>query len=122
MYWLVKTVYLSFHLRSGYKQTKKNMKVDWRSQLEPMEWKHIYHLVILPTYKEPVELIRESLSSLTKSNYPQNKMIVVLALEGRAGDEHNEAVRQSLQNEFEKSFFRFHYDNVAHQSLCRDNP
>ena len=40
-------------------------------------------------YKEPYELVRETFESLLTANYPTDRMIVVLASEGRApeGDE-----------------------------------
>ncbi|MEK7615908.1 MAG: hypothetical protein AAB420_01735 [Patescibacteria group bacterium] len=109
IYWLVKTIYLSLHLRAGYNQTRRNMKINWLEKLQGSSFKFqdLYHFIILPTYQEPAELIRDSLLGLTKANYPQDRMIVVLAQEGRAGSTHNEAVRNALENEFRDSFFRF---------------
>ena len=74
MYWLVKTVYLSLHLRIGYSQVRKNLKVDWLAKLHESQimdhgsWKEIYHLVILPTYSEPLEVIRDSIKSLQNAH------------------------------------------------------
>src|SRR6185295_8566888 len=62
-YWLFKTIYMSFHLRATYGQMKQNMKTDWITKLEKLpatshslpatSWRDIYHLIILPMYKEP---------------------------------------------------------------------
>ena len=65
------------------------MKKDWLKELKKVEeaknWKDIYHVIILPTYKETKEIIEESIETLIKSDYPKEKMIVVLAVEERAG-------------------------------------
>src|SRR5689334_19414656 len=57
VYWLVKTVYLSLHLRFGYSQTKKNMKINWMEKLQVsgLPFEDVYHLVMLPMYQEPYE-------------------------------------------------------------------
>ena len=107
VYWLVKTVYLSFHLRSGYSQTRKNLKINWLSALETLRWRQIYHLVLLPTYRESLDIIRGSLGGLEKTNYPKDRMIVVVAQEERAGAAHNETTRFNLEKEFGNSFFKF---------------
>src|ERR1700689_4492553 len=61
IYWLLKTVYLSFHLRSTYVAMRQNLKIDWRARLEKMDgvpWTNIYHLVIFPFSTEPYEVVR----------------------------------------------------------------
>src|SRR3989344_3917880 len=106
IYWLVKTVYLSLHLRYGYSQARRNMKINWLARLDGLNWHDIYHLIILPTYSEDVEVIKDSLNGLMRSNYPKDRMIVVLAQEERAGSEHNQKIRESLV-EFKDKFFAF---------------
>ena len=62
------------------------MKKDWLKELKSKKsWKDIYHIIILPTYKESKEIIEESIDSLLKSDYPKEKMVIVLAVEQRAG-------------------------------------
>ena len=88
LYWLLKTAYLSFHQVSSFRQMKKNIKTDWIEKLEHLEgWKRIYHIVILPMYKEGKGIIRSSCQSLVASKYPKERMIIVLSAEERAGKE-----------------------------------
>jgi len=103
LYWLLKTVYLSFHLRHNWKRMKFNMDLDWRKMLNNLKWKDIHHLVLLPFYKEDESVVEKSIESLIKSDVPHKKMILVLAIEERAG---NEAllIAQNAKNKFE-SFF-----------------
>ncbi len=114
LYWLIKTVFLSFHLRAAYKKMQEHIRTDWLSQvrnLQPttnnlqLSWNDIYHLVILPFYNEPYEVMRESVASIAKSNYPKEKIIVVLAREERVGEEAK-IVTEKLEQEFGTTFFR----------------
>ena len=100
IYWLIKTVYLSLHLRQAFGKLRENLKINWLERLNQLpttnyqlpavkSWQDIYHLIILPRYKESKELVAASIESLLRTNYPKNKMIVVLAQEARAGEEDN---------------------------------
>ncbi|MBI5152837.1 MAG: hypothetical protein HZA36_00005, partial [Parcubacteria group bacterium] len=67
VYWFLKTVYLSLHLRIGFRKTLENMKGDWKGKLNTLEishyslpikrWDDIWQLVILPMYNEPFEVV-----------------------------------------------------------------
>lgn len=113
IYWLLKTVYLSLHLRSTFGLMRENLRTNWRERLEggaakqevmdesfsdirhgtdvmpsrptAAAWQSIRHVVLLPMVKEPYEVVRESFVALSRVNYPKDKLIVVLATEARAG-------------------------------------
>lgn len=112
IYWLFKTIYFSFHLRISFRQMRRNMKIDWLKKLTESEnsttgsWRNIYHLVILPMYKEPYEVVEESFRALSKINYPKEKLIVVLATEKRAGEDA-QATARKIEKEFGWHFFQF---------------
>lgn len=109
LFWFFRTVYLSFYLRSGYQLMKESEKTDWierLNQLTDKNWKGVYHLVVLPTYKEPLEIARNSFLSLINSDYPKEKMIVVLACEERAR-KHVQLTAEVIEREFGGKFFKF---------------
>ncbi len=103
IYWLVKNVYLSAHLRHNWKRLKHNMTVDWSKELSGHSYGHVYHMVVLPFYKEPADVVRGSLNGLLASDYDHSKLIVVLAGEGRA-EEHARAIEQAMKNEYAGKF------------------
>ncbi len=117
IYWLSKTIYFSFHMRVSYRRMKQNKKIDWPDKLNGLNifskdlsinhWQEIYHLVVLPMYKEPYEVVRDSLKSLLATDYPKEKMIVFLAQEERAGSDFNNELAQKINQEFQNSFCRF---------------
>lgn len=88
MYWLLKTTTLSVYMTVIFRRMKANMKIDWLAKARELEgWDEIYHLVLLPMYSEPYEVIEETFESLLRENYPKGKMIIVLGTEERAGQE-----------------------------------
>lgn len=109
IYWLLKTLFLSFHQQVSFKKMQRNLKVDWLKKLDELpaqNWREICHLVILPMYKENLEVIRSTFQALTNSKYPLDKLIVVLATEERAGKQAQE-VAQIIKKEFAYKFFKF---------------
>ncbi|MDP3901215.1 MAG: glycosyltransferase family 2 protein [bacterium] len=117
LYWFLRTVYFSFHLWLGYRKMRQSEKRDWFSELQNIPgWRELYHLVVIPTYKEPVDVVRECVRSLAESEYPNDRIIVVLGVEGREGEEGEKKGRM-IAEEFGDSFFRFqltvHPDGIA---------
>lgn len=87
IYWVLKTAFLSYHLRYNWKRLRHHLHLDWRQMIARFSYSHLYHVVILPFYKEPADVIAASLESLAKVHYDKQNIIVVLAAEERAGDD-----------------------------------
>lgn len=132
-YWLLKTIYLSFHLRATFEEMRRVVKIDWLAKLKALaaprytadmataetmpammrrpSWMDIQHLVIMPMYDEPYEVVRESFESLTKVHYPKERLFIVLALEEAGGDavqRTGERIREEFGNEFGKFLITTH--------------
>lgn len=106
LYWLLKTVYLFFHLRIAFGKMQKNMDVNWLERLRKEKnsrWKNIRHLIIVPAYREPYELLFETFLSLSRVRYPKKNLFVVLAIEERGGAEDAFAARR-IEEEFSRQF------------------
>ncbi len=87
LYWLLKTFYLSMHQRYNWKRMQHNIKTDWRKMIKKLKYEHLYHLVILPYYQEPEEIVETAIKSVLESEYDKTKIILVLAVEERAGED-----------------------------------
>ena len=107
IFWFLRTIYFSLHLWSGYKKMAKHEKIDWMERLKKIKgWENIYHLVVIPMYKEPIGVVRDGLNSLVKTDYPKDKMIIVLACEERARD-FVQSIAEQAEKEFQSKFFKF---------------
>lgn len=109
IYWLLKTLYLSLHLRNTYMTMRRYMKLDWLEKLKfdfSPRWENIHHLLILPFYHEPYEVISESFESLLRGNYPLDKFIVVLGAEEKAGEKSMQ-IAEKIREKYGNRFLRF---------------
>ena len=107
VFWFLRTFYFSIHLWSGYKKMAENEKINWLEKLQTIpDWENIYHLVVVPMYKEPLEVVRDGLKSLVGTDYPKEKMIVVLACEERV-KEFVQSIAERIEKEFNSKFFKF---------------
>ncbi|MCI5108481.1 MAG: glycosyltransferase family 2 protein [Candidatus Pacebacteria bacterium] len=115
IYWLLKTIYLSIHLRQNWKRMKFNMRVDWQERLRNLKHGHLKHLIIYPYYKEGYEVIEKGIQSLINCDYDAKKFLVVLAPEERAGKEAleiAESIREKYGNHFDKFHIAVHPDGI----------
>lgn len=116
IYWVLKTVFLSYHVRYNWKRLKHHMEIDWQQMVARFQYDHFYHLVIFPFYQEPREVLEGTLQGLVDSKYDGQKLIVVLAAEARAGKEAEELAYE-MEEKFGDKFGHFlvtiHPDNIS---------
>ncbi len=108
-YYLFRIFYFSLHQIVGYFKVKRHLKENWLKKLkeaQPKDWRKIYHVVILPHYKEGYQIIKDSVASLIQSDYPKENMMVVLSMEEKAGREFLD-IAKKIEKEFEGKFFKF---------------
>ena len=133
VYWLLLVIYLGIYLCISYAKLKASLRVDWKRKCEELyqgdmqeveeeslarqgvSTKDIFHLVVLPTYNEGLEVIRPSVRSLLEDGFSPENMIVVLAIEERAGEEARQRAA-AIESEFGHKFRNFlvtvHPDNM----------
>jgi len=121
VYWLLRSLSYGDILLRGYLRFKKSLATKWMSKLHELEelpeeervsigipdWKDIYHAIILTTYREEASILEASLDSALAAQYPKDKIIVVLATEGRVHD-HATQIAATLQAKYGNSFFKFY--------------
>ncbi len=127
VYWLLLVTFLGIHLIISYRRMQANIKINWQQKCLTLkeeqiknpyikDWKDVIHLVIFPTYQEGLEVIRPSIQALLNDGYPTEKMIVVLAIEERAGPAARKRAR-IIEKEFGGKFLYFlttvHPDNIV---------
>lgn len=113
LFWIYKSLVMAGHLVSGYRRLQKSQRTDWLDLLEKRKtgshepiWNDIYHVVILATYKESLDVLAPSIESIVKAQYPSDRMIFILATEAR--DAANaRANANALRERFGKHFHSF---------------
>ncbi|MBI1957135.1 MAG: glycosyltransferase family 2 protein [Candidatus Niyogibacteria bacterium] len=106
LYWLIKTIYLSLHLRENGKRLKRYQAMDWEARLANMKWDHVRQLIILPFYREGWGVVDATLRALANSKWPRERLMVVLACEERARDVA-EAIARRAEEKYGAEFAHF---------------
>jgi hypothetical protein len=88
---------------SHYKDVKRirNAKID------VLDWKNIVHVVLLPTAGEPAEVIEPAIQAVADSQFPNDKIIILLATEEREDASGRLKKVEYLSNKFEGVFKEF---------------
>lgn len=134
LYWLFKSIAMSRRLIIGYRRLHKAQKADWLKKLEKLnnldssasfasyaeakelnlllqkkdsiiDWRNIYHAIVIALSFEDRETIEATVKALLVSNYPADKLVVVIAYEERAGKKAEDSANYLLEK-YGQSFFK----------------
>jgi len=84
IFWFYKSATLAFASLLSHFKIKAAQIYNWLEDVKQQRnWQKIHHLVIVPTYKEPLTTIEKGIDSIVNQNYPKEKISVVLATEER---------------------------------------
>ncbi len=113
LYWLYKSILMGYHLITGYVYFKRDIKIDWLARsknIKPdalnLDWKKIYHAIIFATYREEIDTLIPSFQSIVDSDFPNKRIILVLATEKR-DQERARKNAEILREKFGHKFFKF---------------
>jgi hypothetical protein len=134
VYWLLIVIYLAIYLIAAYRKLKKNSAIDWSTRCHLLAegkiqekiatdslakqgktWRDLWQLIVLPNYNESADIIASALDSLLQDGFPPTQMIVVLAMEERAGQaayDKAEEIKKRFADKFAHLFITFHPDGI----------
>lgn len=106
LYWLYKSGSLGLTALIAHFKLKASQKYDWMGDVKKNEdWKRVHHLIVVPTYKEPVHTIERGLESIKNQDFPTKKISVVLAFEEREKEAREKS--RYFEEKFGKTFANF---------------
>jgi len=126
VYWLYQSFKNAFLAIRGYFSIIQAKNTNWFLRFQNnfrASWLHygdIHHIIIISSYREPVQTIEMAFSSLASQiDIDLHKIHPVLALEERAGDKSNQAVVNYFQKKYASTFgsltFTVHPQNTPHE-------
>ena len=96
IFWFLKTVFLSIHLRQNWRRVRQAMATDWTSLLASIPHCELYHMVLLPFYNESSAVLLKSIEAVASAHTDLSKIIMVVATEERAGEAAALAAKQAV--------------------------
>lgn len=86
VYWLFTAIRIAVLITIGYRKMRAAEKVDWLKRLEqnfPDVWENYYHLIVLPTANESLEVLQPAFQAVVDSTYPKAKIFLAVGFEER---------------------------------------
>lgn len=107
VYWILKLTYMLIFLFVSWFKYRRDRKIDWWQKLKSTQpkWEEYKHIIFLPTAGEPYEVVENTFEHLSKANYDQSKMILVLAGEENFKEDF-EDIADKIVNKYQDKFFK----------------
>lgn len=88
IYWFYRSAVYSVTATLAWLRLQAHQQVNWLelAQKHP-DYPKIRHLVIIPTYKESLPILKRTLANLTKQTFPGQYLYINLGFEEREGEE-----------------------------------
>jgi cellulose synthase/poly-beta-1,6-N-acetylglucosamine synthase-like glycosyltransferase len=112
-YWLYKSANMAISALIGYRRLMEGQKVDWLGVCHEIPgWDRVQHLVMVPTYREPPEVLEAMLDHLVDQDFPRRNVWVVLAFEERdlGARERAERITAQFEGQFAGLWVTYHPD------------
>ena len=101
LYWFYQSFQIAISAIVSHLKIQASINYDWLSDLKSFpDWQKVHHVVIVPTYKEPLHILERTLSSLANQDLPKKQITVVLAMEEKELEEERISKVQALNKQF----------------------
>lgn len=105
VYWFYRSVSTAILSLMSHYRIRAAESYDWMADVQGHpDWKRVCHVIIIPTYKEPLHTLERTLAGLSNQTLPKKQIIPIIAQEARAGEDHNRQISQSLQKKYGSVF------------------
>lgn len=84
VYWLFSALRVAILIFIGYRKLQWAKSQPWLENLKrdfPDSWQDYHHLLVLPTYKESVEILAPAFDAIVNSNYPKKNIFIAVGFE-----------------------------------------
>lgn len=106
VYWLYRSLALTFFATISHFKIRAFSRYDYLPELKktfPNKYKDVHHIIVIPTYQEPIATLERTLNGLSKQSFPRENIHIMLSFEKREGDVVDEKAK-ILQEKFGKTF------------------
>jgi cellulose synthase/poly-beta-1,6-N-acetylglucosamine synthase-like glycosyltransferase len=101
IYWFYQSFQIAVSAIVSHLKIQASTNYDWKNDLKSFpDWQKVHHVVIVPTYKEPLYILERTLTSLANQDLPKKQITVVLAMEEKELEEERISKVQALNKQF----------------------
>lgn len=107
LYWLIRLVIFLIFMSSAWARYRRESVKPWNEMLKrdfSGRYEEVFHVVLLPFWKEPYEVLLDTLLGHKNSHYNLKRILIVLPGEKR-NEEHCKNIQEKLVPEFREVFY-----------------
>jgi len=107
IYWFIQSMQIAYGAILSHLRIQASINYDWLGDIKSFpDWQKVHHIVVIPTYKEPLHILERTLKSLSDQDFNKRQMTVVLAMEQKESADDRNAKFQALNTKFGKEFHK----------------
>jgi len=108
IYWFYQSFLIAITATISHLRMQASINYDWVGDLKSFpDAQKVHHIVIIPTYKEPLYILERTTSSLANQTLPRKQISVVLAMEEAEDEKERRSKVQALEEKFSGVFGNF---------------
>lgn len=108
VYWFYKAMNLVVMSFIAARKIRAAEKTDWLSKAKNLpNFSKVAHLIVIPSYKESYEKIKETIESIREQTLPLKQLYIYMAFEER--EENIQEKAEKFRREYENVFGGFYY-------------
>lgn len=101
VYWFYQSFLIAITSTISHFRIQASQRFDWFGDLKSFpDWQKIHHVVIIPTYKEPLTILEKTFKSLAAQTLPKKQIIPILAMEENEPKKDRDEKIKFLQKKF----------------------
>ncbi len=105
IYWFFQSLQIAISSIISHTRIQAAKIYDWMGDVRGFpDWQKVQHVVIIPTYKEPLHILERTLNSLASQELPTKQIIPVLAMEANEPETDRNAKWKVLNEKYGKVF------------------
>lgn len=107
VYWLYRSLSVAVLSLVGHFKIQASKRFDWIGEVSIFpDWQKVRHVLIIPTYKEPLGTLTRTIQSIHHQTFPRKSVHIIVSFEEREGEAGREKAR-TLEQEFTSEFGSF---------------
>lgn len=99
VYWLYRSLSIAVLSIVAHFRIQASMRHDWMSDLRktsPDQWDKVHHIIVIPTYQEPLTTLERTLRHLSQQTYLLKNIHIMLSFEEREGEAATEKSKELI--------------------------
>ncbi len=108
VYWLIQSMQIAVSSIISHTRIQAAKIYDWMGDVKGFpDYQEVRHVVIIPTYKEPLYILERTFDSLASQTLPTKQIIPVLAMEKNEPETDRLAKVKVLEEKYKRKFGKF---------------